>query len=286
MAASPEAVAVLVAPPDDPLATAVRRELAARGRTTLPIAARELGDARLTLDSATSGGQAPLPSLDGEEIGAVLWRVPPDGPLTRGWSEEDRSFADAEVRSAWLAVLEHPGVFAVNRLGADLWFEGAGWAACRRRLQSSGVSLSPMGYAGLGRGAWIPYGARRPRSQPAGPLLRPLGAAGAGPGPSRPGMALFGRQIDRTGACGPVGSRGDLTSCRSGRSLSTAGSRRSAGPDAAAELDAAGIHLAGLSTDAEGRICRIDPLPPLSADEATRIAPEIAERMHAHLSGR
>jgi hypothetical protein len=218
----------------------------------------------LTLSSGgTHGGAAP-PLLAGDPVRAVLWRTPPDGSLTRGWSDDDRAFADAEVRSAWLAVLDHPSTFAVNRFGADLWFEGAGWPASRRSLWEAGLELAPLGYGAAATGPWLPYRARSPRPRPPSAALRPLGVAGVGPAEGGRALALFGRVLHEKGREG-----------ESRRSLEAA----------AVELDRMGIHLAMLFTDPGGRLLWINSLPVLEGEGVSVVATEIVRRMHAHLRG-
>ncbi len=254
----------MVAPPGDALALTVERGLASAGHPVRALEPEELGDVPLTLSSGDSNGGSAPPRLAGDPIRTVLWRTPPDGGLTRGWSEDDRSFADAELRSAWLAVLDHPSTFAVNRLGADLWFEGAGWPAVRRRLWEAGLELAPLGYGAAATGAWLPYHARSPRPRPPSAALRPLGVAGVGPVEGARSLALFGRVLDELG-----GEGGDP------RSLEAV----------AVELDRIGIHLAMLFTDPSGRLLWIDPLPVLEEEAVSAVATEIVRRMHVHLRG-
>jgi hypothetical protein len=258
------AVSVLVAPPGDALTLAVERGLASAGHSVRVLEPEELGDLPLTLSSGGSNGGAPPPRLAGDPVRAVLWRTPPDGGLTRGWSDEDRAFADAEVRSAWLAVLDHPSTFAVNRFGADLWFEGAGWPSSRRRLWEAGLELAPLGYGAAAKGAWLPYRARSPRPRPPSGALRPLGVAGVGLARGGRALALFGRVLHEQGREGE-----DHPSLEA----------------AAVELDRIGIHLAMLFTDPAGRLLWVDPLPVLEGGEVSGVATKIVRRMHAHLRG-
>jgi hypothetical protein len=289
------AISVLVAPPGDALALAVERGLASAGHSVRSLEPDEVGDVPLTLSSGYANGGVEPPRLAGDPIGAVLWRTPPDGGLTHGWSEDDCSFADAEVRSAWLAVLDHPSTFAVNRFGADLWFEGAGWPASRRRLREAGLELAPLGYGAAAVGAWLPYRARSPRPRPPSAALRPLGAAGVGPAEGGRALGLFGRLLPEQGRA-DEDQRSLATASGDQRSLSPAsgdlgfleaavgGNLRSLAA-AAVELDRIGIHLAMLFTDPAGRLQWVDPLPVLGEGVVSAVATEIVRRMHAHLRG-
>ena len=269
----------------------MERGLASAGHSVCALEPEELGDVPLTLSSGDANGGAAPPRLAGNPIRAVLWRTPPDGSLTQGWSEDDCSFADAELRSAWLAVLDHPSTLAVNRFGADLWFEGAGWPASRRRLWEAGLELAPLGYGAAATGAWLPYRARSPRPRPPAAALRPLGVAGVGPAEGGRALALFGCVLhelgrERDDRDTPIHHKDAPSHHKDASHFEpTAGGDPWSLAAAAVELDRIGIHLALLFTDPAGRLLWIDPLPELEEEAASVVATEIVRRMHAHLRG-
>lgn len=281
------AVSVIVAPPDDAFAEVVRRGLKGRGHGTRLLEPQDLGDLRITIDSAHTAGDGAAPGLDEEKIGVVVWRARPDGSLTRGWSVTDSSFADAEVRSTWLAVLDHPAVFAINQYEADLWFEGAGWAACRRRLAEADIPLAPFGYGVAATGLWLPFRGRRPRPPPPAAALRPLCAPGIGPGKSQQVLALFGDIVNGRGmSAHPSKSHIGRGEQSSPTTAQTARPHEHAARAAAAALDAFGIHLAMLFMDMLGRVRWVDPLPLLLPQQLEPVGREVVRRIHAHLSSR
>jgi hypothetical protein len=253
--------AVIVGDRSDVLSRTVAEALRSRGHAVRCLAPGGLGDARVRL-------VGPSFWVDERPVGAILFRARPDAAFAEGFAPSDRRFADAEVGATWLAALHLDSVVAVNRYGPAAWYDGAGWPVWRRLLVEAGVAVSPFAFGagpedagGIEALRWHPYSGLSPRPVPGERARRALGAA----------VTRRVRHRSSVVACGEV----------------VAGEPSGAVLDASAVLDADGVRLAEVVTDAGGDVLTVDARPALADPHAAaRAAHRLVELYDAHLRRR
>lgn len=251
--------ALLVGSPSDELLLATRDALTRRNIAVRAVPPHQLA----TLSLHLAGGQC---SVDGQPLGALLWRAYPDSRLSDCFAASDRAFADAEIGAAWLAVINAPSLLAINRYDADSWFDGLGWPCLRRCLKDAGIPLSPFAYGDTSDGSegshWLPYISTGPAQRP------PPQAARAALG------AALSAEPARTAATVVCGHLLD-------------GAPEAAISHAARALAHRGVHIARLYADAIGRILLVDPQPAITdRNTAARAAAILADTYGPHLHPR
>lgn len=163
----------LIAWPDDRVAGAVADQLSQQGRRWRWLMPSTLAGTRTCLDDGRL-------ALEGEAVGAVLWRVAPEADLSVDFAPADRVFADTEARSFWLAALNLRSLRSVVRPAAELFFARSGWMVWRDVLRRRRVRLTPLRFGGAHRraaAAWLPYGGTQLRAPPSATAAALLGAA-------------------------------------------------------------------------------------------------------------
>jgi hypothetical protein len=240
----------------DKLAEAVVSALRSRGISSLTLEIQRLCHCQLYLDADSC-------TVDGFRVGGVLFRASPEASWSEGFAADDRLYCDAELRAAWLAILHLDSVLAINQWDAMMWFEGGEWPTWRRLLIGNGVPVSPFSFGGMdGLGGshsphWYPYrfGERSPVPGPAS--QRVLGAP----------LTVATERHDSLVACGHV-----LTG-------------QSARIESAVQvLASAGLRLASIVTDDEGRVLRVNPRPmPKEPELLSRTASLLTEVYARHL---
>jgi hypothetical protein len=249
-------MAALVAWPDDRIAGAVADHLSKQSRAWRWLVPSTLASTRATLDDGRL-------RLDGEAVGAVLWRVAPEADLSIDFEPDDRVFADTEARSFWLAALNLPSVLSVIRPAAELFFARSGWMYWRNVLQRRRLRLAGLRFGGViateppGSKSWMPYGATALRSTPAPGSAAMLGAATTKAGGFER-IAFAGDEL-----CGDD----DLD-----------GAARAQVKAAVSVLNDEGLHLGELLVANDGAVLAVDALPRID-DAATvrRLLPSILE---------
>jgi hypothetical protein len=246
---------VVVAESDDLLTALVKTSLEARGDQVMAVSPGALGGLAVRLEGDAF-------RVEDERIGGILFRATPDTTFSDGFEAADRSFCDAEVRALWLAAMSLDSVCALNRYDAAAWFEGPYWPVWRRRLIASGIPVSPFAFGGNGSaGWWYPYRSYRPQTLPGPAARRVLGSATSAAVPAQRTLA-----VDREVLAGD-GCTSALAALRL--------------------LSEAGIRLAEVFTDRDGRLLAVDTLP-LIADPS--LAVEVSDRVvgiyHDHLHRR
>jgi hypothetical protein len=222
----------------------------------------ELDGARLAETRITLGGGRL--EVEGAPVAAVVFCCSSQSDFSAGFDAADQSFCDAEVRAQWLAVLRHPGLFAVNRVDAVAWFEAERWSLWRRSLGAAGLAVVPCELGARGDGSegkvWLPFLGAAPRPLPGALAERALGCA----------RIPQARWTSSTLACGAVVHGED-----------SAAARR-----AAVALARRGVELAELACDEQGRVAWVDTLPALDDSAALRAAADaIAARVEEHVHG-
>lgn len=226
-------IALVIAPEDDGIAAGTAAMLVRLGVPTRSYAPSELALLKIELTDRTF-------KVEGAEVGAIVWRVRPDTPLSDGVEAADRAFSDAETAATWLAAMQLPTILAINRFDAETWYGRAGWLQWRHRLRAAGVPIVPMAF---GDGAladdwvWSPYTAQYDCALPEDVARASMGTAARRQGPLEHVVSVCGNIL------GGVANH-DLAA-------------------AAALLDACGVRLAAISCDASGRVHHVDPLPVL-----------------------
>jgi hypothetical protein len=243
----------LIGAAGDPLIERLPAALLRRGWSALVIEPARLADPRVALDAEQLW-------VDGERIGAIVFRAATNAPFSASFPEDDHAFCDAETRAVWLGALHLPGVASFNRLDAIAWFETEHWSVWRRVLARRGVPLArcELGYAREERArVWLPFSSSAIQADPGETVARASGAA-------RFAEQRFASSLV---ACGRVVS----------------GPRTAAVDTATLELARAGVRLAAIATGEDGRVAWVDTQPQaLSSSDAEAvaelIAAEIAER--------
>jgi hypothetical protein len=227
-------IVAIVSWPGDSVATSLAAALSALGRPLVHLGAESLAGRATSLRGDRF-------EVDGRRVAAIFWRISPFLPLSSEFRQEDRSFADSETAATWLAAMQLPSIFTVNRFIARHWYGGATWQVWRRCLEERGVSVSPMSHGCTqptdGR-IWKPYLSADCFSLPPASYSRVAGIATTCRVSRRPVVNLLG---------GIVESAPSAT-------------QRSA----AASLNAAGIGLSTIATDEDDRVSAIDVFPTIA----------------------
>ena len=95
-----------------------------------------------------------LPSIDGQPVQAVVFRLSPNLLIAPAFIASDRGFAAAELRAWWAHVLALPHVASVNRSNAETWFGFAEPGYWRSYLTSAGVAVAPLRLGLPGDDGW------------------------------------------------------------------------------------------------------------------------------------
>jgi len=246
---------VIVAERGDLLAALVQNRLEAQGDQVMMVPPGALGG--LTVHLADD-----VFRVEKKRIGGILFRAIPDTTFSDGFEAADRSFCDAEVRALWLAAMHLDPVCALNRYDAAAWFEGPHWPVWRRRLIAGGIPVSPFTFSGDGSaGWWYPYRSFRPQTPPGPAAGRVLGSATSAAFSAQRTLAVDGEVLSGDGHASALAALRLLTK--------------------------AGIRLAEVCTDSDGRVLTVDTLP-LLADPS--LAAEVSDRVagiyHDHLHRR
>jgi len=200
-------------------------------------------------------------AVNGEEVRGVFFHAAPDRSFSSGYTDEDRGFVDAEVRSVWLAATQLEQIFAVNRYPALAWYEGLRWHTWRRYLSLGSVQLTPMrvGYSfDEFESIWHPYYSPEPVGMIEEDQLRVLGGSVSPGNKSREVLMVFNEIVN--GYSTPTVQKG----------ISILGKQ--------------GIRLARLDLDKNGKIISVDVQPELmSSTLANRVAETIVHEYHVHL---
>jgi len=233
----------------DSLAAHVARLLAARGREVVHVPAAELARARLELSS--SGAR-----LNGRPLAAVLFRARLPGWFADGFEAEDAQFCHGETAAAWMAVLDHEPILAINRLDPQLWFTHVEWPAWWKRLEAAGLPVAPVDVGEVEGGRWLPWTGGV--AQPPGPgAARCFAAATTTRQPERVSVWLRGRHV--------------------------AGDRSASAQAASCVLADHGAAFAQVAVGADDSIVTCTAHPTVAPDRA---AAAITEELDAHLRRR
>jgi hypothetical protein len=163
------AFGVVVADDADPLAEAIASALIERGVETRLVPVSQLALEAIAFDAATA-------TLGGRVVDTAVFLAKPTASFGGDFTHEDAEFCNAEVRAAWLGLLNVPSVATVTRWTAEEWASFGEWAIWRRRLVSEGIACSPIAF-GTGPPAeharWMPFSSAGTHPVP-GPLGRRL----------------------------------------------------------------------------------------------------------------
>jgi hypothetical protein len=161
------AFGVVVAEDADPLAEAIASALIERGVETRLVLASQLALEAIAFDASTA-------TLGGRVVDAAVFLAEPTASFGGDFTHEDAEFCNAEVRAAWLGLLNLPSVATVTRWTAEEWGSFGEWAIWRRRLLSEGIACSPIAF-GTGpldeHARWVPFSSAGTHPVP-GPLGR------------------------------------------------------------------------------------------------------------------
>ena len=245
---------VAVSSTADTLAAAITGNLEATGVRACRVEPAALADLSLSLlDDALT--------LDGKPIAGILFRSFPDTSFSNGFMADDQSFCDAEIGATWLAALQLESVFAVNRYAADIWFEALRWPCWRRLLIDAGIVVSEFAFGDVqteDTHSWYPYAGTTAEIAPDRAARRVLGSA----------VTTASRKQASLMVCGEV----------------IAGDVQPAILDTTRLLDEAGIKIAEIETDFDGRILRVDAHPLITnAELLARASTLLITAYHAHL---
>ena len=246
-------IVAVVAETSDALATATAERLREHGVPTR---------------SVPPGGLSLLPVelardvflVDESPVAAVFWRAAPTTCMSDGFQAAERAFCDAETGATWLGAMQLPSVLSINRFDAGAWYSGIGWPVWRRLLARHGVAVEPLAVGDVelaGAWEWRPYASFERLAVPDAVIRRVLGTAAAP-------LTARGEWLS---VCGEV--LGDATPNANVRW-------------AAALLARAGVSLATVGCDDDGRIAVVDALPTVPSSTIAAAARTIAERMYAH----
>ncbi len=262
--ASSPPVCVIVAETGDLIAGLVAEGLTARGSRTLAVSARGLANLAVHLGSASEGESF---FVEGRRVGAVVFRVPPMGPLSIASDEHDRAYCDAEARAVWLAAMHRPSVLAFDRLDAAAWFEDARWPQWRRLFGRAGVALGPLRLGSEGSedypaSEWLLFGSGTTHRSATARVLASIGGARV---PSQARVSYFSVRAQIVAATSDVPPSEAVLA-------------------AAALLESSGVRLAEILADARGRVVWARAFPSTSSLEvASAIATPIIADIHDHL---
>lgn len=238
----------------DSLASEVSATLRARGIRTRDVSPGALGTLHVDL-------REDVFSIDGQPVGGIFFRSSPDSTFSEGFLADDRSFCDAEIGATWLAALHLESIVAVNRYDAIAWFEGLDWPVWRRRLIEAGIPVSPFGFGEVraeGPLYWCPYKscAVEVASDPAT-------------------RGVLGSAVTSS-----VHKQTTLMVCN----YVIRGEANSNVLDAGKLLHEAGVRLAQIATDLDGRILLVNTQPVISDIHSVKPAVDLlAGLYHAHL---
>ncbi len=246
-------VVMVVADSGDRIGHAICRQLADRG---LPVRAHEpsrLASLATTLDQDSF-------VVEGERVGAVLWRVMPGAWLSAGFEPGDQSFANTETAAVWLGAMRTPAICAVNAYSATAWYGGAQWPVWRNLLRRHEVRVSPMrlGQPGAtGQACWLPLSAFAMHPLPDEAVSKALAIATTECTPSASALAVCGQVLGHA-----------------------ASSHLQA---AASALWDQGVGLARVLVDDNECVLAVDPAPACNDDDVARISHRLSEVFDAHL---
>ena len=232
----------------DALASQVARRLAARGREPLVIDAAGLAKAALELSASGV-------SVNGRPLAAVLFRARLPGWFADGFVAQDAPFCHGEAAAAWMAILEHESVLAINRLDPQLWFTHVEWPCWWKRLEAAGVPVAPIevGDVAAPDARWLPWSGGVAR-WPGVHAARCFASAWTSQPPIRVGVWLRGRHL--------------------------AGHRAACGEAAAGVLAGHGAVFAEIATTAEETVVSCTAHPTSAVERA---AGALTEEIDAHL---
>jgi hypothetical protein len=247
----------IIAPREDTLATGVAAALRASGEPVLCLHPRSLVGRAVTVTSRSL-------CVAGWPVAGVLFRAHPEGPFSEDFRLEDQAFDDAEARAFWLAALNLEGVLALNRYGAEAWFESAGGTVWRRALNAAGVTVAPFGWGDVEGAAWAvwhPHVSAQRRPAPERATRRLLGTA----------LGPDGDEASAVVVCGVVVSGRETATVRA----------------AARALATIGLQIVEIVTDSWDRVVRVSPHPFLEDPESLECAIAlVCSRYREHLRRR
>lgn len=231
----------------DQLAGLVADTVRRHRRAVRHVLAERLGLLRVHL----SGDGA---TVDGQRLDAILFRASPWSRFDRGFAHDDASFATAEVTATWLAITRLPSVNAVNRLHPEASTTLCEWPVWRRYLSRSGVAQVNVGVGDVDGSVttWLPWGGGM-ASAPGGFARRAFAPALTSANVAERTLWLDGDQL--TGHPSPHARQ------------------------AAERLAEAGVRLAGILTDAEGRVVTATARPTVADDHAALVADRVAQAL-------
>ena len=239
---------------DDTLAAAIIANLEAIDGRTRAVEPAALGDLSLSLSSDTF-------IVDGKPVAGILFRSFPDTSFSNGFTADDQSFCDSEIGATWLAALQLKSVFAVNRYAADIWFDALRWTCWRRLLVEAGIVVSEFAFGDVeteGDHFWHSYAGITAETAPDQATRRVLGSA----------VTRASRKQTSLMVCGEV----------------IAGDVQPAILDTTRLLHEAGIKIAEIETDFDGRILRVSAYPMITnAELLARASKLLVAAYHAHL---
>jgi hypothetical protein len=241
--ATGDQVTVVVDDASDSLGRSVADALRRRRRPVHHVPAERLGLLRVHVEGARA-------SIDGRQLGGVLFRASPWARFGSGFDTDDASFAQAEVTATWLAITRLPTVIAVNRLHPEASVTFSEWPVWRRCLADVGVAQVELavGDADRGGATWLPWG----------------GGMASAPGP-------VARRSFATALTSAVGLRRSVW--LDGERLAGTGSPPA--ERAAAHLADIGLRFVGILTDSSGRVATATAYPRVPDDAV----PKVAERL-------
>jgi hypothetical protein len=193
---------------------------------------------------------------------AVLFRSHPAAAFSSDYARADQPFADSELSALWLAVLNLPSVWTINRYDAEMWYDGLRWPVWQRRLAGAGIPTAAFSIGGQTAARqdsrWLPYGGQGSQEALDPRTHAFLGSALIRSGSTRRALMVCGRPGD-------------------GASFSAAASLGKC-------LQDMEIHLAEATFDEGESLVQLNTLPVIEDSmTAAAVARQLVEEMHDHL---
>jgi hypothetical protein len=248
-------VILVVGPASDALTSRLIEAPMPNGFSILHVEPQRLASLSLTLHAGEC-------QVAGRPLAAVLFRAHPAAAFACEYARADQPFVDSEVSAIWLAVLNLPSVWTLNRYDAEMWYDGLRWPVWQRRLESDGIPTTPFSIGGRvaarSDSRWLPYG---------GEGLQPVVDPRT--------HALLGSAL----VCSAGADRA-LMVC--GRVIE--GASCSAAVFLAEHLENMQIRLAEATFDDEGSVLQLNTLPAIEdSTTAATVSRRIVEKIHDHL---
>jgi len=248
-------VILVVGSTSDALTRQFIEAAAPNGFSILHVEPRKLASLSLTLHAGEC-------RVADRPVAAALFRAHPSATFSCEYARADQPFADSEVSALWLAVLNLPSVWTLNRYDAEMWYDGLRWPVWQRRLESAGIPTAPFSIGGRGAARhdarWLPYGGQA--SQPAldSRTHAVLGSALVCSAGADRALMVSGQVIDDA-SCSVAAS---LAEC----------------------LETMEIHLAAATFDHEGSVLQLNTLPSIEdSTSAVTVSRRLMEKMHDRL---